>query len=67
MPKLDRDVMRPVQDALGSYEEEVEATECTRSTKNTYLLHARQFVRWLNDDFEPGVTLRDGRRGRRGG
>lgn len=67
MPKLDRDVMRLVQDALGSYEEEVEVTECTRSTKNTYLLHARQFVRWLNDDFEPGVTLRDGRRGRRGG
>ena len=64
MPKLDLDAMRQVQGALEHYEEEVAATEMTVESKRTYLLHANQFVRWLNDDFEPGATLRGGRGGR---
>ena len=30
----------------------------TPSTKRTYLLHAENFVRWLSDDFNPGVNSR---------
>ena len=30
----------------------------TRSSKDTYLLHARHFVRWLKDDFKPGANVR---------
>ena len=58
MPKINNDALRQVQAALDRYQEEVKATDCTESTKKTYILHARNFVRWLDDDFEPGVNLR---------
>ena len=64
MPKITRDVLRQVQDALEQYEEEVEASSMTRSTKDTYLRHAWHFVRWLDDDFVPGATLRSDARER---
>ena len=57
MPKINHDALRQVQEALDRYEKEVDATSLARSSKNTYLLHAWHFVRWLNDDFEPGGTL----------
>ena len=63
MPKLGREIVSLVQDALERYEEEVMATDMALTTKNTYVLHARNFVRWLDDDFEPGVNLRRRERG----
>ena len=65
MAKVSREVLEAVQDALQRYEREVEATGMTGQSKSTYLLHARHFVRWLDDDFEPGVQLirKGGRRG----
>ena len=47
--------LKEVQEALERYEEEVEHTNLMRNTQDTYLLHARNFVRWLNDDFTPGA------------
>ena len=58
MPKVSPEILKAVKDALDSYEKEVERTPLTASAKNTYLLHARNFVRWLDDDFEPGATLK---------
>ena len=58
MPKIGQAALREVQDALERYKEVVEATEMTPTSKNTYLLHAEQFVRWLSDDFAPGIRVR---------
>ena len=58
MPKMDQSTLRKVQEAFEEYVTEVEATSLTDSAKRTYLLHARNFVRWLDDDFEPGGTLK---------
>ena len=57
MPKISGDALRQVKEALDRYEKEVGATSLAPSSKKTYLLHAWHFVRWLNDDFEPGGTL----------
>ena len=57
MPKVSSLTLKEVQEALRRYEETVEESPLRLSSKNTYLLHARQFVRWLADDFEPGETV----------
>ena len=57
MPKVSPSALREVRDALRQYELTVVATEMQWSTKNTYLSHANNFVRWLADDFEPGATI----------
>jgi hypothetical protein len=54
MPKVSLEALREVQQALERYEAEVEATNLTEDSKQTYLGHTRHFVRWLNDDFIPG-------------
>ena len=58
MPKVSAEVLNVVKDALSRYETEVEDSPLRSDTKDTYLLHARHFVRWLDDDFEPGARLR---------
>ena len=60
MPKISKDALRQVRVALDQYENEVNVTTLRPSSKNTYILHARNFVRWLNDDFYPGAQLRSG-------
>ena len=57
MPQINVDALRQVQEALDRYEAEVNESLLARTTKDTYLTHARNFVRWLDDDFEPGGTL----------
>jgi hypothetical protein len=64
MPKISLMSLQEVQDAFERYSDVVEESELRLSAKNTYLLHARQFLRWLSDDFEPGATIR-GRQPRR--
>ena len=59
MPKVSSEVLKAVRDALERYEAEVTDTPLTPSAKKTYILHAEHFVRWLNDDFEPGATLKN--------
>ena len=58
MSKINREALNLVMDALDQYEKEVEGTHLKVPSKRTYLLHARHFVRWLEDDFEPGVNVR---------
>ena len=57
--KISGKCLAEVEAGLERYEEEVEGTSLARSPKHTYLLHAKNFVRWLQDDFKP-----DGQRGR---
>jgi len=57
MPRMTPECIREVEKAFREYEREVEDSKLRLSTKNTYLLHARQFVKWLKGEFEPGGTL----------
>jgi uncharacterized protein with HEPN domain len=54
MRRLSPEVIQQVRAALQEYEREVEAANLARTTKDTYLLHASNFVRWLAGEFTPG-------------
>ncbi len=54
MPKISQDCLAQVLSALERYKREVSTANLAGTTKSTYTLHADNFVRWLNDDFEPG-------------
>ncbi len=56
--KVSIQALGEVQAAIDDFEREVKAAGLTRSSEQTYILHARQFVRWLGDDFSPGGHLR---------
>ena len=58
MPQVDHVCLEQVRRAWARYEAEVDAALMEVSSKATYIGHARQFVRWLADEFEPGGTLR---------
>lgn len=64
MPKVSLISLQEVQEALDRYRSVVEQSELRPLSKQTYLLHADQFVRWLADDFIPGETAMRRRRGR---
>ena len=57
MPKLDPATMRKVERAAERYLREIDESFMTENSKETYRSHVENFVRWLNDDFEPGGTL----------
>jgi hypothetical protein len=57
MPKIPAQTLREVEQALEQYIAAVNASRLTPQSKKTYLLHGKNFVRWLNNDFEPGGTL----------
>ena len=58
MPQVSAEVLKAVQDAFQRYETEVLDTNLEASSKSTYIDRARYFVRWLDDDFEPGASLK---------
>ena len=57
MSKVSQEVLRIVQAALQRYCDEVDASPMTDNSKDTYKLYPDQFVRWLDDDFEPGANV----------
>lgn len=57
MAEIGPQALAEVKAALERYETEVEESKLSQKSQRTYLLHARQFVRWLEDDFKPGGTL----------
>ena len=59
MPKVNSEVLKSVEDALEKYEAEISIAPLKPRSKQTYTRHARHFVRWLKDDFEPGATLKN--------
>ncbi len=54
MPKVTPPTMTEVKAALAVYIAEVEAAPLRPPSVRTYCQHARQFVRWLGDQFTPG-------------
>ena len=58
MAKVSQEVLIIVQAALQRYLDEVDAAPLRPSAGRTYKLHAENFVRWLDDDFEPGAKVR---------
>ena len=44
-----------IREYLILYQEEVRQAPLAHTTKETYSLHARNFVRWIEGDFEPGI------------
>ena len=56
--KISRQALEEVKTALEEYKKVVEATNLSRTTKDTYIDHPSAFVRWLYDDFEPGSRLK---------
>ena len=46
--------LEEIDAAYKQYTLEVNGSSLTPATKRTYLLHAHNFVRWLNFDFQPG-------------
>ncbi len=58
MSKVSNEIMQEIWRMLEKYERTVENSPLKPSAKDTYLGHARQFVRWVADEFEPGTTKR---------
>ena len=59
MQKLDRECLEKVATAMDEYEKFVKnSTDLMPNTKRTYLLHSRNFVRWLHGEFVPGSNAR---------
>ena len=58
MSRISQQALDEVFGALEKYISEVSDAPLTDNTKATYQLHATNFVRWLNNDFEPGVRRR---------
>lgn len=50
---------------LKAYELELRSAGLQPQAVHTYVIHADQFVRWLDGRFEPGVNLGSGRSARR--
>ena len=57
MAEITPKALTAVKSALENYEKEVKASKLQPKSARTYLVHARHFVRWLEDDFTPGGTL----------
>ena len=58
MAKVTREMLTAIRTSFEQYKEEVENAGLKKATEMTYLRHADTFIRWLDDDFEPGATLR---------
>ena len=55
--QISHDALVEVKSALRRYRMAIGKTQLADTSKDTYLLHATNFVRWLEGDFEPGSNL----------
>ena len=59
MPKVDKETLRKVEAAVERYKVEVDENPGLSSvSKRGYKYYAELFLRWLKDDFEPGIIAR---------
>ena len=58
MAKVRRETLEDVKQAFEEYKKVVDATGMSDQSKLTYIDNADQFIRWLDDDFEPGVNVK---------
>ncbi len=57
MAKIGQQALKEVKIVLENYEIEVNKSKLQPNSQKTYLLHARNFVRWIEGYFTPGGTL----------
>ena len=55
--RICRGALQEVKRALEKYEEAVDNSPLTVESKKTYKEHPKNFVRWLEGEFEPGGSL----------
>lgn len=55
---MNNEMYKELEKLLEKYTKEVENSDLKENTKKTYLLHSRNFVRWIKGDFTPGGTLK---------
>ena len=55
MPRISQSALAQVREALREYDEEVNNSKLSLESKAAYVAHAKQFVRWLEHDLEPGI------------
>lgn len=51
--RISKDALQELEGALQQYENEVRSSDRTNAITRTYLLHSRNFVRWLRGRFVP--------------
>lgn len=60
------EVYKEIQRLFGEYQKEIEGLRAAgilqQNAVNTYLLHSKNFVRWVANDFEPGGRNKKGGR-----
>ena len=54
MAKVNREFLEDLRAAFELYSEAVNQTTLSRHSKRTYLSDVQRFIRWLEDEFEPG-------------
>ena len=54
MAQVEPIVLTAIKVALARYTQEVNNSDLADTAKWTYIENATRFVRWLDDDFEPG-------------
>jgi len=53
--RISSQALKEVEAALEQYHRDVAQAGLAQTTAKTYLTHADDFVRWLKDDFVPGI------------
>ena len=53
--RISNPALAEVLEAVEDYELKLALSDLNPRTREIYLLHARNFVRWLADDFNPGI------------
>ena len=57
MPKIDPTTLAEVREAFEQYKEACETSKLRPKAVETYTRYVDMFIRWLDDQFEPGATL----------
>jgi hypothetical protein len=57
--KTDTETFKTIQDLYSLYKTEVELSDLKPLSKKTYLINATNFIRWINEGFEPGERMKN--------
>lgn len=57
--RVSTETLQEIEKAYQQYKQEIKQSKLEQSTKETYITHSRNFVRWLKKDFEPGNKRED--------
>lgn len=52
--RISKEALEEIRKTLDEYRDVCERQLNTKTARDTYYGYANRFVRWLNDDFDPG-------------